>query len=135
MDKAKIKKVFLFFIALLILIVGVLVYSYLNDRYNIGIPCAVNKLFGLYCSGCGLTRAAGAMLDFDFYQAIRYNAFSIILLPLLLVFVISSIWEYIFNKSSFISKLPFSFWIVLFSAVFIYGVVRNFIPELQPIKL
>ena len=134
-DKEYLKKLVLFFVLLIGLGLIVAGYSYLNSQYNFGIPCTLNKIFGIYCSGCGLTRAAGAMLEFDFYQAIRYNAFSIVLLPLLLIFIVTAIWEYLFNKPSFIAKIPMWFWIGLFSFVLIYGIVRNFIPELQPIEV
>ena len=128
-------KVFKFVGFIILFILAIMGYGYINIKYNIGFPCAVNKMFGIYCSGCGLTRAGVAMLQLDFYQAFRYNAFSLILIPLLFLVVVGFIWEYVFDKSSFISKVPVAFWIFLFACVFIYGIIRNFIPDLQPMQI
>ena len=35
--------------------------------------CSFYRLTGLYCSGCGTTRALYAALHGDFYAAFRYN--------------------------------------------------------------
>ena len=128
-------KVFKFAGFVILFILGIVGYGYINIKYNIGFPCAVNKVFGIYCPGCGLTRAGVAMLQLEFYRAFRYNAFSLILIPLIFIVVIGFIWEYVFDKSSFIAKVPAAFWIVLFSCVFIYGIVRNFIQDLQPMQI
>jgi len=128
-------KVFKFAGFVILFILGIVGNGYINIKYNIGFPCAVNKVFGIYCPGCGLTRAGVAMLQLEFYQAFRYNAFSLILIPLIFIVVIGFIWEYVFDKSSFIAKVPAAFWIVLFSCVFIYGIVRNFIQDLQPMQI
>lgn len=129
------KKIFIFVALILVLILLFISYGYINIKYSIGIPCAVNKAFGVYCPGCGLTRAVGAILQLDFVQAFRYNAFSLILIPLIFMIFVTFIWENIFGKISFISKIPTAVWIILFSCFFVYGIVRNFIPILQPEKL
>lgn len=121
---------FIGIIVSLVLILGA--YVYIISRYNIGIPCMINKVFGVYCSGCGLTRACIAMLNFDFYQAFRYNALSLILIPALFVIFIFFVWENIFSRSSFISKIPITFWFVCLILVLLFGIIRNFIPALQP---
>ena len=134
-DKKIYRKIFIFVSCILVLVGAIIVFGFLNTRYNIGFPCVVNKLFGVYCPGCGLTRAGVAMMKLDFYQAFRYNALSVILLPLLFITIVAFFWEGIFNKSSFVSKIPISFWIVLFLLTLIYGIIRNFIPFLQPLMV
>lgn len=129
------KKLFIFMGIISALALAVAGYTYISVKYNIGIPCLINKIFGVYCSGCGLTRACVAMLNLDFYQAFRYNAFSVILIPLVVVIFISFVWESIFDRNSFISKIPLTFWFILFGSVLIYGIIRNFIPALQPINV
>ncbi|NLI89694.1 MAG: DUF2752 domain-containing protein [Epulopiscium sp.] len=37
-------------------------------------PCIFNKITGLYCPGCGMTRAVNSCFKFNFYQAFRFNA-------------------------------------------------------------
>jgi len=127
------KKIFIFLGLIVLMIVAVVGYGYISSKYNIGFPCAINSCFGIYCPGCGLTRAGIAMLHFDFAEAFRYNAFSLILLPLVFIVLASFIWEYVFDKASFISRVPIVCWVVLFTFVSIYGIMRNFIVELQPI--
>lgn len=98
----------------------------LNTKYGIGLICISNKLTGLYCSGCGMTRAVFSLLKLDFYQAFRYNVFSILLLPILLIYFISSIYSWLFNKpNTIIKKFPQSFWIIIVILLLIYGVIRN----------
>jgi len=135
MIKSYYKKIVVFSFWIIALLMLAILYVHFSSKYNLGIPCMFYKISGLYCSGCGLTRAAGAMLRLDFYQAFKYNALSVILFPLLLIFIVITIWEHVFDKSSFISKIPISVWGFTLSIVCIYGVIRNFIPELQPIEL
>ena len=51
------------------------------------LPCVFHELTGLYCPGCGNTRAAHALLHGDVAGALRQNAFSVIALPFLVYFV------------------------------------------------
>lgn len=133
--KELIGKIGLFIGIIVVLILLAVLYAYLDVEYDTGISCAINRVFGIYCSGCGLTRAGIAMLQLDFYQAFRYNAFSLIFIPGIFFASVCFIWEIIFNKRSIISKFSTSFWVVLFIAFFIYGIIRNFVPYLQPTTL
>lgn len=58
------------------LIVMVLsIYVYFQDPFHGPIlPCIFNKITGLYCPGCGMTRAVQSCFKFEFYQALRFNA-------------------------------------------------------------
>lgn len=58
-----------------------LIIAYLGKLSNGPIvPCIFNKLTGLFCPGCGMTRAIHSIMHFEFLQALRYN-FLIILIP------------------------------------------------------
>ena len=129
------KKITLFIGIILLLILVILLYVWLNIKYNIGFPCAIKQTFGIYCPGCGLTRAGISLLQLDLYQAFRYNAFSLLLIPLVFFSVLCFVWEWIFAKSSIVGKIPVLFWSVVFIAFLGYGIVRNFVPYLQPINL
>lgn len=51
-------------------------------------PCIFRKATGIYCPGCGSTRALRALFGGDFFAALRYNPFSVAVLfalPTLLV--------------------------------------------------
>ncbi|QJD88444.1 DUF2752 domain-containing protein [Cohnella herbarum] len=56
---------------------------------HIGIPCPFRELTGLYCPGCGATRAILSLLDLDVHQAYRYNPLIFILLPLFALYFIA----------------------------------------------
>lgn len=87
--------------------------------YNIGIPCVFNKITGLYCPGCGITRAIKALIRLDFYQAFRYNP----VIPVVLALLIGDkIYRVIRKKEKTFSNW---FWITILLVVLIFGVLRN----------
>lgn len=45
--------------------------------------CLLNDATGLYCPGCGNTRAAHALMHGDLMEAFRQNAYTILALPFL----------------------------------------------------
>ncbi len=49
---------------------------------NLGIPCVFHEVTGLYCPGCGMTRAALSAFELDFEQALRFNVLPAVLIPL-----------------------------------------------------
>ena len=64
-------------------------------RFGFGIPCPLYFVTGLLCPGCGMFRAIGALLQVDLWQAVRYNALSLILLPALAAYCIRDTIRYI----------------------------------------
>ena len=46
-------------------------------------PCPFHALTGLYCPGCGTTRALHALLHFDWPKALSMNPLAVIAIPLL----------------------------------------------------
>lgn len=53
-----------------------------NAAENPFLPCFFKKMTGLYCPGCGLTRALHALVHFDLLRAIRMNALFILSAPI-----------------------------------------------------
>ena len=60
-----------------------------------GIPCPTRAITGLLCPGCGTFRAIDALFRLDIWQAARYNAFTLLLLPILAVLCIRESIRYI----------------------------------------
>lgn len=99
---------------------------FLNRVYGIGFICVSREFTGLYCSGCGMTRAVLSLLKLDFYQAFRYNAFSVVILPILFLYFYGEVHAYFFKTKNFIvNKIPMMFWVVVIVLMLIYGVIRN----------
>ena len=63
-----------------------LLRAYPPDRYAFYPQCPVFEYFHVYCPGCGATRALAALLHGQFAAALHYNAFFVILLPMLLAY-------------------------------------------------
>ena len=116
------KKIKILIGVILFFVIGI----YLMYKLNIGIPCVYYELSGMYCPGCGITRAAYSLLQLDFYQAIRYNAFSIIIIPLIGLYLIGGIYSWLFNKTNFMdNKIPLVIWIIFIVLLLLYGILRN----------
>ena len=49
-------------------------------------PCPFHAMTGLFCPGCGATRALHALLHFDLPQALAMNPLLVLCLPLLALF-------------------------------------------------
>lgn len=120
------KKMIMLILLVVVGIVSIYVLYYLNSTFNIGLICFFSKITGLYCSGCGMTRAFFSLLELDFYQAIRYNVFSLLLFPTLIICMINYIHCWLFNEKNFIiKKIPNSFFIIIAILLIIYGILRN----------
>ena len=87
------------------------------------IPCIFNKITGLYCPGCGITRMFISILKLDYKGAFRYNPFVFVLLILYLIFLlINSILKRKIKITNII------FYIIIVLAI-VFGILRN-IPQL-----
>ena len=117
------KKIYYSFIIFICLFLLLLLYFYLNYYMSFSIPCLFHELTGLYCPRCGITRMIFSILQFDFYQAFRWNIFLFILIPIFLGYGIVYYVDWIFDKTP--PVLPNWFWnILLFSAI-LFGILRN----------
>ena len=94
------------------------IYYLIVRLTGITIPCLLFDITGLYCPGCGITRAAMALSRLEFYQSFRYNSMLFIVPPILLIE-----W-YLKNKGR--TKASSYILIILTVIVLCYGVLRNF---------
>lgn len=94
--------------------------------------CLLNRITGIYCPGCGGTRAVYYLLNFNFLKALSENAFVVIfILPLGAYMIVSEYVNYLLQRKI----LPFlrlsQAVIYIFIALFVlFAILRNipFVP-------
>ena len=91
-----------------------------------GIPCLFNKITGLKCVGCGISRMLVALVRFDFASAFKYNAFLFVTGPFLIAYIACSEVKYVLNGSRCMGKYEIFLWAERVLAI-VYGVLRNVI--------
>lgn len=106
-----------------LLLVGYALFVHLA---GFGLPCIFQRTVGLQCAGCGLSRAAAALLRLDFKAAFAYNAVWPLYLGYCLWAVPAVTVPYV--KSGKVLCLPRPLWlnVVIFGLILAYGVLRNF---------
>lgn len=122
-----VKKVLKAILILSGLIVGVIVLHSDNPFIQKLIPpCFFHELTGLYCPGCGTTRAGRALLHFDLLTAIRNNVMFVITLPLLAVYMPLYIWDFIRGEKKVRNvRVNRHVMVVYIIVLFLFTILRN----------
>lgn len=104
-----------------------LFYLYMTgEGEGAGIPCPFYQLTGLYCVGCGASRALRSVMHLDFARAMGYNAFFTLLLPVLAAYFIGVAVSLVkYGKDKFSGKIPKVIPIVIAAAGVVFMVLRN----------
>ncbi len=123
-QKRRLKGALLFMSLFVVLLIG---YALFVRLAGFGLPCVFQKATGLKCAGCGLSRAAAALLLFDFKGAFAYNAVWPLYLGYCLWAIPSVTIPYV--KQGRMIFLPRPLWLnfVVFGLILLYGFFRNFI--------
>lgn len=106
---------------ILLVILSFIVSYLLILVFDIG--CPLNKIFGIDCAGCGVTRMCLAILKFDFYQAFRFNPFVFILISVFLLYLLYVLICILLKKRYF--KIGFKTFIVIIILFIGFGILRN----------
>lgn len=94
------------------------VFVFFKDPFDGPIlPCIFNKITGLYCPGCGMTRAVNSCFKLNFYQAFRFNAL-LFILPIIFIF-------YLLAKAKKQETIAQVILGVMLAIAIAYGVLRN----------
>ncbi len=96
--------------------------------------CVSFAELGIYCPGCGLTRCILAVMNGDLWLAFRNNA-AVTVLFICIVLLYAEMIMLSFGKDVHLLPRKAWIWILLGIAAGAYFVLRNFIPELQPLPL
>lgn len=126
MDKMQRKRLWRALGMMCIPVAAVGVYALFYNIVGHGIPCMTYEITGYQCSGCGLTRAAGALVRLDFVDAFHHNA----MWPLYIGY---GIWAVLAMAVPYVKHgrqidLPRPLWVnfVCIGIILTYGVLRNF---------
>ena len=114
----------------IIFFIGILLFSFsyytLFHNYDISVPCFFHRITGLYCPGCGITRAIFALMEFNIKQAFRYNLLLFTVIPFLMYYFFKKVYYWImmkdYNKKVFSNNL----WNFLLFFTILFGIIRNF---------
>ena len=89
--------------------------------------CVLNKEWGLYCSGCGATRSAGALIRFQLLQSIAFNALVILLiLPLFcLALLHNGLFAFRGRGIVTLQEIKAKWVLIVLLTAFGYGIIRN----------
>ena len=124
-NKFSILKVFFAFAILAL----VFVYFYTNNPTSGDakfIRCPSNFLLGINCPGCGTQRALHHLLHFEIVDALRYNAFFVLAIPVIMLYFLNWIRNELFNQNKQIKFLQNKkVLIALLIILIVFGIFRN----------
>lgn len=92
-----------------------------------GIPCLFNKLTGLKCPGCGMTRAIAQLWRGHIHSALEYNALCISVLPITCLYLLYRAARYVNNEDDGFQIWEYILLILLLAVTIGYGIIRNFL--------
>ncbi len=101
-----------------IILLGLSIFVYFKDPfYGPILPCIFNKITGLYCPGCGMTRAVNSCFKFNFYHAFRFNA---------LIFIMPVMFgAYYVAKLRKKPKVATIIMVIMIATALGFGIIRN----------
>ena len=93
---------------------------------GLGLPCVVHSFTGLYCPGCGASRALASLLRLEFYQAFRWNPLLVVLFPFALFYLGWGSLSFVrCGRNTLDDYLPRWLLWVLVAVVLLYFPLRN----------
>lgn len=107
------------------LVVCGIIYLAVVRFLHIGIPCNFRRLTGLLCPGCGMTRATFSLLRLDFAKAYSYNALSLTLMPLAVIYAVFRAYKYVFYENYKTRLWEYFLWAGFVMGIVVFTVIRN----------
>jgi len=113
-------------ILLLVLVAGLLAIALKDPRtHGLGVLCPSKRFLGIYCPGCGSTRATHDLLHGDVVRAFRNNPLFVVVGAPLLVAAIGSLVWIIARGERFAVRIPYWLGISTAALLVCYGIARN----------
>lgn len=101
------------------------VYAAFARLWGMGIPCVFHAVTGLWCPGCGVSRACLRLLALDIPGALRANALVVAALPVGIVLAAVRVGRYVRTGSARGGRWEERAWLALAVALLAFGVARN----------
>jgi hypothetical protein len=110
----------------LLLAGAVVLYSFNPVTARFYPPCPFHKLTGLYCPGCGSTRALHLLLHGHVAAAFDLNPLAVVMLPLVVVGVAREVWQMTRRDARPVTRrVPAGAVWALLVVVVLFGIARN----------
>lgn len=102
-------------------------YVTVNDPSESGgfLPCPFRALTGWWCPGCGLTRATHQLIRGDIVQALRFNAFVVLVLAALCLTWLAWLLRCAGRPLTRVRTIPVWMQAVAVAVLLAFAVVRN----------
>ena len=97
-------------------------------------PCYIHQFIGLYCPGCGATRAVYALVNGDILLSLRQNAFLAVGIVIVLILYIQFVLRAFCKKINTFINMQGFIWI-MFALLIVYTILRNIFPALAPVEI
>ena len=107
-----------------LLILGLLYYGF-TKLTGWGLPCLLNKVFHIYCPGCGVTRMFVALFQGDIKTAAGYNLFVLVFLIPALIFALVRLIRYVKKGITQYNKIEMALLFFTFFCAVAFTVMRN----------
>ncbi len=115
----------------ILVLIGALLFAVLYVIFwkmtGIGFVCPIQKLFGLDCPGCGITRALWALLRLDFRGMLSANLLSPLIIGYIGYSILAAALFYVKKGKIEVSYRPAWANLCLLILFLAYGVLRNLI--------
>lgn len=107
-----------------ILALGLAYYIFFSLT-GLGIPCIFNKIFDIYCPGCGISRMCIALLHGDIKAAARYNLFVLVFLIPALIFAAVRTYKYVRYSTTSYNRIEHILIILAAVCAIVFTILRN----------
>ncbi|MGD0650123.1 MAG: DUF2752 domain-containing protein [Verrucomicrobiia bacterium] len=107
-----------------VLVLGATALFSFNPATSVFYPkCLFHEVTGLYCPGCGTTRALHCLLHGQFREALRDNALAVVAVPVLGAMLLS---RTVRRRPPIAARRSGVVWLgLLLAGIIVFGVVRN----------
>jgi hypothetical protein len=110
----------------LLLFTAVILLRFPPAQYNSFYPqCPIHHFFGILCPGCGTTRALAALLHGNVSEALRLNALTMLMLPIVSAYAATKYSRVLAGKPLHWSKLHPSAIYAMSAMAIAFTIARN----------